>query len=330
MVSLCVFGLGPYILVAAAEGNAAPASFMRWLTHHHSEQGLTGGVRGVLQVPRAFVGMGRLFFEASAGATALKSIVRNGVSVRIEAHDIWTAVRNLGSGTLLLTLAGIGFWLRRRQMAARLLLVATPLTTVFCVVWLGSDAQFWLPIFPALLGLSAMAVEDFAKISPTRRRLSLFGAIGFGFLLLASNLPTELPSPVTPGGSGAWARAARTAELLNGEDFVLAPGGPELEMLRLSRPGIETLALHQKGMRSGRAFIEYVLSRISAAQARGGRVYIDALTEPLPAQAVGWWELMQGHYNVSRGALKEAIEHDNRLVAADELGSNMQRIIPLD
>jgi hypothetical protein len=151
-------------------------------------------------------------------------------------------------------------------------------------------------------------------------------------MLFASNVSTELPSLVTPGGGAAWAQAVRAAELLEEGDFVLAPGNYELHALRRSQPGVETLNLTYEidGTTRDRAFVEYVLGRISAVQARGGRVYVYALTEPLPAKAIGFWELMQGKHNVSRGALKEAIEVENRLVAANDLGSDMQRILPVD
>ncbi|MBI2297832.1 MAG: hypothetical protein HYU66_02565 [Armatimonadetes bacterium] len=320
VLGLCL----PYLLAAALTGHTSPADLLHWLTWHEDAKGLRAGGGLLTSALRAVIGLGRLPFPSSPGETAVKAVLR-GQAVLVTGWDWLGLARNLAAAGALMLLPVVG-WLRRRGSAeARLAGWAVSFTALFNLVWLGSDPQYWLAVYPWLLALGAVAVSGWG--SRAVRRVA-GGALVIG--LLASNLPSPTPTPLQPAWGPAWQEARRAAAVLPARSLVLVPGNSPLRLLSELRPDVEVLDLTYTATETleGEAYLGWLTGRIDAAAARGAPVVIEGLTAPLPPDTLGRWEMVAGTHGVPREVLEARLRSRWRLVLWPSVGSDVLRLLP--
>jgi hypothetical protein len=313
---------------AASDGGLGPGRFAPWVSRWTPAGAMHAGVGGLGRIPRAATGLLRLAAPPSAGETAVKSLLRGGDRVVVRPADLASLARNLLLGTILVLLVIAGVGLRRSDPSSIPLLAAIPATALFSLLWLGSDPQFWLPVYPFLLALAAGGAARLAT-TRARRRWSAAAAGALAVVLVAGNAPANVPSPFFPRGGTDWQRASAAATHLSDADLVLFPGGSSLRDLGALRPAVELLDLSHSFLPEGdpAAALAAIDARIDAALARGGRVFLDSAREPLPAGVLGGWELVRGRFRLSRAALLEGMERHRRLVPSG-FDRGLEEIVP--
>lgn len=298
----------PYLFVAARLG-LDPASFVHWMLHHEDSKGLAGGGL-VLRLLRMGSGLGRLFFPVTAGETALKELLR-GREVAVTLGDWLALLRNL-----LGTLALVGLFLKgcRDNLRTELLpgIVAVGVTALFALIWLGSEPQYWLPVYPWLLAGAALGAGRLAR-----------PWVGSALLLvlLVSNAPSSLPTPLSPGWGTDWQLAQRAAAELDGPTLVIVPGNTPLRLLDELRDdvGILDLTYSVPEDKEGGAFFNWVSIPVDAMLSGGDRVILEGLADPPPAHLIGRWDMVRGTHQVSRDEFAAWVREHYSLVPFGDL-----------
>ncbi|MCC7491652.1 MAG: hypothetical protein IT204_04870 [Fimbriimonadaceae bacterium] len=307
-----------YLLAAWREAVLAPAAFVSWVLHHEDSKGLAAA-RGVLGALRALIGLGRLVWPVSAGETAVKAVLR-GEPVLVDPTAWLTLLRNGLTAAALSWWTLAGWWPRRRTAAGGILTWAFAVQAVFNLIWLGSDPQYWLPLYPLLLLAAAW------RLAAGSGRWLLWPSL---VALLATNLPTSLPSPLYPRWGHEWVVARQVAAQLPSRASLVLCGNSALRLVHQVRPdvGVIDLVYQPPEELEGAAF-ERWLSPTLALAAAGGPLYVEGLRDPYPARLLGNFEMLAGTHRIGRGELAAWLDQRYRRQPGPGLPSELERLEP--
>lgn len=327
---LAVLGVAPFLAAAASVGQASPRAFLAWLTHHPETQGLTSVRHSLSQLPRAFTGLGRLLFPAADGETAVKGLLE-GHRVRVDGWG-WLALgRNATAAIALVGLAARGAWLRRADPRTLVLVATAVPTALFSLFWLGSDPQFWLPVYPFLLALSARCSGEELARSGRDRDVDFWWrgtAAALLVVLFWANHVREAPTPLSPHGGPGWEQAERAAATLRPGDVLIGPGSNELFWAAQQRPGVRWRALtfsDLDGLGEDQ-LLSLVAEEIDDALDRDRRAYVFGLSDPVRPRMLGFWELVEGKHGVSRERLAAFLDRRFQRDPDPAMGDDVDRI----
>jgi len=310
---LAIVGAAPFVAVAAGEGVRTAGGFAAWLGGHPDAAGLER-TPGPFTMMRAATGVARLVFPESGGETAVKAAL-TGAAVELRGDAWWTLARNLVALAALAGGAAIGAWRGRRGREVHLILLAVLPTALFDLVWLGSDPQFWLPVYPFLLALVARALPC------SGGRLAHVAAGAALVALYVTNVTAGAPTPLSPRGDARWRAAAEMQTSLGGDALVVIPmrSRTPLEFVPHFRRDVELLDLSYSapaGLR-GEDFVRWLDDRIDAARHIGRRVYVEGIEDPLPPELLGSWGFVARARGVTREELRERWQGRYGLTAED-------------
>jgi hypothetical protein len=236
-----------------------------------------------------------VLFPPSGAETALKAKLL-GVPVEVGRGETLTLARNLAAAGFLAVLAAIGAWTLRRTTLGVVAIAAILPTALFSAYWLGSDPQFWLPVYAFVILLAAAG---------SRSRAPVLGAIAvLVALLFATNLAYGPPSPMHPSGDARWRTASALAPTLAPRTLLLRPGvtASPLEFVDDVRPDVEVLDLSYSPPRElrGDAVLAWIAERIESAASSGREVWFEGIAEPIPFPLLGSWTFTAGARGISR------------------------------
>ncbi len=292
MVTLAVVVGVPFGFVLASSGATDVSSAVAVLTHHPNAE-MLGSSFSLMSLPRALSGIGRLLFPFALGESAVKMKMA-GHAVGMGASEWGGLLRNTGGALVLVGVFLVAWWRVRRGVLGWFLLLAGLPVTVFCVYWLGSDPQFWLPYYSMMLIAIGTLLGSMASV-PSRR----YVLIGLAALLLVfmfgTNRSLGAPCPLSPNGSARWQAAQELSANLPRGAVVYLPG-PMVHLpfglLRGMRADVDVVHLAADARLAGRdeQFLEslYRMTMSSMEQARN--VYAFAGEDSFTPASLGAWE----------------------------------------
>ncbi len=288
----------PYLFAAHTAG-IGPTELVSWITHHPDDPGIPkGGAFGFL---RSIAGLSRVVFPVSGAETAIKAKLLDS-SIEVGATETISLARNLAATGLLGAFALAGGWKLRRSVLGIVAMAAILPTAVFSTYWLGSDPQFWLPVYAFILLLAAAGSAG---------RVPLLGAalaVVIAFMYW-TNVAYGPPSPLYPSGDARWRTASTLARDLSPHALILRPGvtASPLEFVDDLRPDVEVLNLSYSPPRDlrGEAVLGWLADIIESARATRREVWFEGIADPLPSQLLGSWTFTAGTRRVSRGQIRD-------------------------
>ncbi len=297
----------PFGLAVASSGATDLPSVIAVLTHHPNAE-MLGSSFNLMSLPRALSGVGRLLFPFALGESAIKMKLA-GHSVDMGLSEWWSLARNTGGALMLLLAVVVAWWrMRRRTLGWFVLLSGLPVA-VFCVYWLGSDPQFWIPFYSVMLIAIGATVGDLLSV-PYRRYV--FGGITVLLLLFMfmTNRSFGPPCPLAPLGSERWQSAQELSATLPGGAVILIPG-PMVHLpfglLRGARTDVDVVHLAADERFEGRdeLFLEDLAAFTGNAMRGARRMYAFVGEGSLTPASLGAWEGLATGRGVSRAELGE-------------------------
>ena len=328
-----VLGLTPFVLVAWLDPRG-PAwdGFFSWLLARSDSQALAGVTGGPLQLPRAIAGIGRLLFAPSDGESAVRAALTGEPGAGDTSWQAaWSLARNLAAAGLLLGL-GLRAILRLRATDATLALalgLPVLLAAGLGSWWLSSDPGLWLPVFPLLLALAALGAPAF-RFTGARWLLPATMVAAVLGTMASANRCQEVPSLLCGEGGADWRAAARAARSTSDLALVMGPTGSELLLVPHFRPLARALPLDHAIPQDidSTEYLGEIWAAVQESFSRGGRVFVQGLSDPLPARLGGAWAAIESKHGVSRAALRRLIDHEFRRRPAPEVGVAVEELLP--
>jgi hypothetical protein len=326
LVGLLVFGCGPFVMVSLAEGRASVGEFAHWLFYKPDTELLGELLGGFMRVPRTLVGIGRLLFPMSDGETWLKALLQSR-SVQHELSDYVTLARNLAGALILVGLATVGAWRRWSETAGWVIAAAVVVTAVFCLLWLGSDPQFWLPAYPFLLAGAAFGVGAFGE-RRRARRVRTWLALAVCAILFMSNYAMLAPSLLSPHGSPEWIEVSRAAAVMSPGDVIIGPGASHFTSIAMHHKGVQYVTVVYQFPHSlrGEAFLARVGQLIESRLAENRHVFVHGLGDPIPVHLLGNWDMLTAQHGVSQWEVRTAIDRQFVRRARPDIGKDIDEL----
>ena len=224
IISVLLTGVLPYLLIAYGHyGFSSVGEFVAWVTYHQNAEAI-GKMQGfnIESITRSLAGFFGLVINPQGASSWLKFRMRGNSEVGMNYLFI---LRLLLPG-LILALLGVGVF--RASSGNRhlvlLSLAAVLVTFLFGFLWLGSDPQFWLPIWPLLLVPAAIGFSEQVRRRTGFQKIAV-GVIAILLPLLAVlNIPRTSPSLMFPDGDSEFQSAQEFAEMVQKKDMVISPG----------------------------------------------------------------------------------------------------------
>ena len=322
--SLAVLAMAPFAAVPISEGARTPAAAVSWLLSYPDAAVLRPSL-SLMSVSRLLTGVARLVFPFAVGESAVKMWML-GLPADIGLREWTQFARNMAGAAGLFLLFALGWWRIRRSVFGWFAALAVVPVLIFNAYWLGSDPQFWLPLYPVVLVVGAVTLER-AVSMPVRRRISLACAWLLVVLLFATNRSFGPPCLVSPGGSPRWEQATALAGRLAPNAVVLLPGPmvhAPFGLLEAQRPDLQVMMLSTDPLLEGdgSAFLARLERFISGERARARAVYTYPSGGPMDVASLGAWQGFENARAVSRSKLDRFLE-DRFAVTPGDAGSGL-------
>lgn len=290
----------PWFLQAYSQAAAGSGeTFFAWLTAHPTGEmmGVVGRGFSPLGVLRAPIGLARCFQSLDSGVpTAVKMLLtgQGGSSPSLGALGLFAMTVALSLVLLVSAFRALSYRGGQWASAARAIVIGLVISLVVNSYWLGSDPQFWLPIYPLLL-LSALVVwqKEEANAEPRLRRLLFSAGVSAGIVLLVVNISWPVPTIGMPGGGKAWATARIMAGELQKNTLFLASDSQEALYVKYYDPSIERVNLLYDIQGHGETYKAALMARIVASQRVGDDVVTEGVKLQQKSAEQGMWENMK-------------------------------------
>ena len=315
--TIVLAGTIPYLLIAVtAHEIRSTTDFISWLTYHPNAEEI-GKMRslGLESFARSVAGLFSLVVDQQGATSWLKFRMRGETGVGMNLEFIVRLV--IPALILAVLLFNLRLGVRREKHVGLLSIVALAGCFLFGVLWLGSDAQFWLPIWPLFLLSAAIGLSNSVQENTTRRRI-VGGVFAVCLLVLfVLNIPRGSPSILFPNGGIDFQSAQKFAGIVEEGDLVIASGTrwsdyieelcPHVELINLR---VDTNAL--KGIEGGQLVYE-LRKQIEHTLSKGNDAYVEGGIETADVLWLSTWEGFRIHHNLTRRELMEGLRRTFRL-----------------
>jgi hypothetical protein len=306
----------PWFVAAYLQsGLSQEISFIGWLAYHPTAE-MTGSIeRGIspLAVMRAGVGLARCLFPMWGGApTALKMLLTGQGAASLAVLDVVLfALAALLSAVLFVGSLWLG-WRERRGVGLWMAIVlAIGVAVVVNTNWLGSDPQFWLPIYPFMLLSTTFLLQELGSGGQSvARRLIPAGAVALAAVLLVVNHTWPVPTELSRAGGREWNIAREAAAGFEQETLFLALDSPESFYVMYHQPSLERLSLLHDVQGRGAEYRRRLSTRIAEAHARNRAVVAEGLSSAPDLFVANVWENMVKIHGFDQKGLSNLLEED--------------------
>gem|GEM_PF-5514861 len=292
-----------YSIIPALSGQISSVTeFFHWISTHPDAKLLTHFSFGAESMFRSASGFLSMLVNLKGVTTWFKLLLRGEAPPDIDYLMIIKLFFSIGIGALLL---GSSLKGTRKNIAIGLShWITFIIVFLFGSFWLGSDPQFWLPIFPFLvltvtLGISNLTSNRAKKFTKTSL---LFGLVLLPFI----NLPVREPSILFPKGDSLHQTALTMKNHLKPHDVVFTPGGGWVMATRKLQPDVDVILLIDEvrlPVETSTQFSQALVNAIERNLDDGKRVFFDGLIGRTRFNHVGPWEIVASFRGVDRSKL---------------------------
>jgi hypothetical protein len=325
--TLAVLSAAPFVAALVAEGVRTPAAAFAWLSQHPDTRLLEPSF-SLMSIPRLLTGISRLVFPFAVGESAMKMRMI-GHPVEIDLREWVAFARNVLAAAGLCLLFALGWWRIRGSALGWFAALAAVGVFAFNAYWLGSDPQFWLPLYPVILVVVAVLLDTVAPVRPWRR-IAPVAAWLLIVMMFVTNRSFGPPCPVCPGGSSRWERARELSAQIAPNAVLLMPGPmvhAPFALVTSQRPDVRVVMLSTDPLfeGAGGAFLARLRASIAGEHARARAVYAYRADGPMDVASLGAWQGFENARAISRSEL-DAFLRDHFAVTPDRSGSGLVRL----
>ena len=287
----------PFLGVAAwqyaTHGEQIGAPFSAWIRHHSSEEMMGAIPKGAsaVGVLRAGSGLLRTFLPLQGGVPATAKLLLTGRQTEnLDGAAIAEFAITAASALLLFVLFARAVIAANQHRPVVQAFAAGFLGTALgCWIWLGSDPQFWLPIFPfVFIGAAA----GWKALRGTASRLTAAAAMAALLFFLLANSSWPTPSIVRRQGGPIWREAGEFCKTSNpGDLLILQDTIWSFYALERCR-GMRGYRLLYETSAAGDDLMAELETAIDATHDSGGRVMVEDLCAATELEHLGFWENM--------------------------------------
>jgi hypothetical protein len=312
----------------AAAATATPIGFFTWVLHHPASDLMGSVPRGVsvLTTARALAGMGRgILLQGGDAPSQIKLWLLRRPAPAFDPISLAAFVFAGALGLLLFAITWRTAWRERRgDPFWGGLAIGTLCGLIAAVNWLGSDPQFWLPIYPLLYWSGARATDSLVK--PAGRLMAITGLATLVVLFFVANLAWPVPTPTQARGGTEWRSARRFARTLQRGDLYLSLESLWSFYVVESEPRVRPVSLLIDVPGRGRAYVDRITARIDSTLAAGGTVYAEGMGAPPSLALEGEWENIEWVHSVARDSVRGTLRDRYRLELVPETGAGLGRL----
>jgi hypothetical protein len=280
----------------------------------------------ILTVARALAGMGRgLLLQGGDAPTYFKLWLLGRPAPDLDPVTLVAFSFASILGFLLFAVSLAIAWRERRGDSFwPALAIGSLCGLVAAVNWLGSDPQFWLPVYPFLYWAGARTLDALA--GQTRHRLGQVGLAGLVVLFFAANLAWPVPTAWHPRGGAEWRSARRFGQTLKSGDLLLGLGSLWSFWVVESAPQVNRVSLLMDVTGRGQPYLEAITTKIDSTLAAGRAAYGEGL-DPQPSLALeGEWENIESIHSVGRDSVLAVLRNRYRLDPLPGIGAGLRRL----